>query len=457
MRGSAHHLATSLAVLLVASSCTGGWSQGDDDDVVLPASLIGIGVTPGNPTVSLGESVQFAAVGYYSDQSTRDLTDVVSWESSDNSVIMVSSSLDQEGLGSPLAVGDARVRASFFELNSNEVAVTVTEAVVTDIQIQPRGCSLYLGESVQLVAEAEFSDGSRGNVSGTVRWITSNGAIVTVEGAGLVRATGLGTAEVRAVYEQGTFQFEGEPASVEVVGGEIVIDGADVRVLGMTAVSTGNGVDYTITVKNSGGTPASGFWVAVWLQLQEGPGLPPLSGDGEQFVELLDAGQSAEVFIRLENVSPGSYQSWAAVDALGSLYEGDLGENNNYWGPEPVTVSTSGGSSRAELSITYLQAYTQSAQGRVLYIVDVTNHGGEVAEDFTVGVFANPDFPPIAPAIPDEQVTIDSLGPGGTAFLNLAVRSLPSPWWHSFVLVDAFATVEEPNETNNLGSTQVLP
>ncbi len=457
MRRKILALAASLALVLVASSCTGGWTQGDDDDTSVPASLIGIGVSPSNPTVSLGEAIQFAAVGYYSDQSTRDITDVVVWQSSDVNVVSVSSSLDEEGLGLPVAAGSARIRANFFELLSNEVNVTVTEAVVTQIDIQPRAVSLHVGESVQLVADAEFSDGSHGNISGTVRWITSDGTTATVEGAGLVRAVGLGTATVRAVYDQGGTEFEDEAATIEVVGGEIQLDGPDVRVIGMTAVSTASGVDYTLSVKNSGGSPASGFWVDLWLDLSAGPTAPSQGGDAYQFVELLDSNATVEVLLSLEDVPPGSYQSWALVDSLSSLDEGSLGENNNIWGPEQVSVSGVGSADSADLSVTYLQAYSQSSQGQVLYIIDVTNNGSASAQDFAVGVFANPDFPPIAPATPDEQVVIPTLLPGATAYLSLVVRAMPQTWWHSYVLADAFNVVTEPNETNNLASSQVLP
>jgi len=449
---------TSLAFVLVASSCSGGWTAGDDDDVgPIPASIIGVGVTPSDPTVTLGEEIQFVATGYYNDQSTRDITDTVTWQSSELSVLSVSSALDQEGLGIPVAAGSARVRASFFELNSNEVSVTVTEAVVTELVVQPSEVSLHVGESVQLVAEAEFSDGSRGNVSGTVRWITSSGSIATVEIAGMVTATGLGSADIRAVYEQGGGEFEAQPATIEVLGGDVVIDGPDVRVVGLTAVSATDSVDYTVAVKNSGGSPASAFWVDVWLDLPNIPAAPPVTGDGYQFVELLEAGETNEVEISLEGVPPGSYESWVLVDSFASLDEGSLGESNNTWGPEQVVVSGGPSTQSADLAISYLQAYTQAGQGQVLYIVDVTNNGSDTAGNFVVGAFANPTFPPVAPATPDEQVSVESLAPGSTAYLSITIRSVPQSWWHSYILVDSYNSVPEYNESNNLGSSQVLP
>jgi hypothetical protein len=164
-----------------------------------------------------------------------------------------------------------------------------------------------------------------------------------------------------------------------------------------------------------------------------------------------------EVSLTLADVPPGSYQSWVLVDSLGSLDEGSLGESNNTWGPQAVSVSTVGSSDSADLSVTYLQAFSQPSQSQVLYIIDVTNNGSAAAQDFAVGVFANPSFPPVAPASPDEQVVINSLAPGGTAYLNLTVRSLPQTWWHSYVLADAYNVIDEQSETNNLASSQVLP
>ena len=73
------------------------------------------------------------------------------------------------------------------------------------------------------------------------------------------------------------------------------------------------------------------------------------------------------------------------------------------------------------------------------------------------GVFANPDFPPVAPATPDEQVTVGSLAAGATEYLSLTIRSVPQHWWHSYVLADAYNSIPEYNETNNLASSQVLP
>lgn len=430
----------------------GGGQPGDP----APATLVGIGVTPNDPKVTLGEDLQFNAIGYYTDQSTRDITDSVEWISSDAGVIELFSSIDNEGRGETVGAGRARVRARFFELESNDVKVTVTDATVDELAVTPTNVTLHADEEVQLQAEAIFSDGSRGNLSGSVRWIVGEAGVVNVGSTGLVSAVAEGVTSIRAVHDTAQGSLEAEPVSVTVVGGEVTIDKADVRAIGLSTSSQGDVLTYHVELKNSGGRPASGFWVDVWLNRTAAPPQPPTSGDGYTFVDLLDAGQRVTVDIELAGVAPGTYQSWVLVDSFGSVPEGNLGENNNFLGPEGVAVSGDAGPVGAELSLTYLQAFPQETQGQVLYIVDVTNTGDEAASDFRVGVYSNPGTAPAPGDTPDELVAIESVGPGETAYLNIVVRQMPDTWWLSWVAVDIDDSVEELDETNNLGSHQVV-
>lgn len=451
-------VAVLMASLLVASSCDTGWDPvpGDDDDTVLPASLVGIGVSPIDPTVTLGEPIQFLATGFYDDQTTRTLTDSVDWHTTNASVMSVSSSLDSEGLGTAGAAGQAHVSCEFFGLLSNDVKVTVTEAVITELSVTPQAVQLHAGETVQLEADASFSDGSHGNVTGTVRWITEDPAVATLQSGGQVVGEALGTTQIRVLYETGSSDFEGTPASVEVLSGDVQIDEADLRILGMTASASSGTVTWTVEVKNSGGSPASSFWVDVWLNRTGAPPPPPTSGDAYQMISLLEPGDSQEVTIQMPDVTPGNYLSWALVDSFDGVLEGSMGENNNIWGGVPLEVTGSGGPIGPELTITYLDAWVREPQEDVLYVFDVTNTGDSPALDFAVGVFADPGFPPVAPTHPDELVDVPELGPGETAYLSKAVRDMPEEWWQSYVLADTWDDIAEPNEQNNLSGIQVV-
>jgi hypothetical protein len=449
------HLPLLAALALLASGCSTTFEPPDDTGGPSAGpALIGIGVSPVNPKVVLGEEIQFTATGFYANQTTVDITDTVEWATSDAGVLDVSSSLDSEGLGETLSSGAAQVKASFFEIESNRITVTVTEALIEGLTVSPASAQLEVDGTLQLTAEASFSDGSRGNVSGSVRWITDNGGVVTVDTTGHITAKGAGDTFVTAVYDQGGETFEADPVAVEVVGEGVSVGQADVRVVGFDVVSTEGGATYTLEVRNSGAAPASGFWVDVWLNRTATPDPPPTSGDAYEYIELLEPGESVELHIPVET-SPGTFTSWAMVDSFANVVEGSLGEGNNVWGPETVTISDGGGPIGPDVGISYLQGFVQTDQ--VLYIVDVTNTGDEVANAFTVGVFSNPGLPPAVGQTPDEVAQVSSLAPGATTTLTIVVRALPQTPWQSYVLADAQGQISEPNEGNNLSGFLVVP
>ena len=442
-----------LAALLV-TGCQTTFEPPDGPGDDLGPSLIGIGLAPSNPKVTLGEELQLTATGFYSDQTTVEITDTVEWASSDDGVLTIGAGLDVEGLAVSQAAGTAQVRARFFEVESNLITVTVTEAVIEELKVSPASGQIAVDDHLQLATEASFSDGSRGNVSGSVRWLSDDAAVVTVDSGGKLTGKGPGTTTVTAIYDQGLTSLEADPVAIEVVSAGTALEQADVRVVGFDTVSTADGVTATVEVRNSGSAPASGFWVDVWLNRTAAPDPPPTSGDAYEYVELLEPAETIEIPIPLE-ASPGTYTMWALVDSFANVAEGSLGENNNVWGPETVSVSSGGGPIGPELAVTYVQPFVQSDQ--VLYVIDVTNTGDEVAEDFAVGVFADPGFPPAPGDSPDEQQVVTSLSPGDTSTLTIILRALPEDPWQSYVLVDVYDTITEPNEGNNVSGVQVFP
>jgi Big-like domain-containing protein/putative pyrroloquinoline-quinone binding quinoprotein len=72
------------------------------------ATLLSIAVTPSNPSIVNGTTVQLKATGTYSDSSTHDLTTLVIWSSSDNTKATVSST----GLVTAIATGSTTLTAT---------------------------------------------------------------------------------------------------------------------------------------------------------------------------------------------------------------------------------------------------------------------------------------------------------------------------------------------------------
>ncbi|MEX2962875.1 beta strand repeat-containing protein [Microbulbifer sp. TYP-18] len=156
--------------------------------------LTSIQVTP--PIVSLapGTSQQLAALGRFSDGSTADITDSVTWQSSDTDTVTV----DADGNATAVAAGTASITASRDGITSNTVAVTVTSALLTSIQVTPAVVSLPKGISQQLTAVGSFSDGSTFDITSSASWNSDNAAVATVDSLGRVTAVEVGSANITA-------------------------------------------------------------------------------------------------------------------------------------------------------------------------------------------------------------------------------------------------------------------
>jgi hypothetical protein len=79
---------------------------------VLPAVLVAITVSPVEASVSLYATQGFTATGYYSDASTQDLTDSVTWSSSDTGEASISNTSGSQGVATGLATGGVVITAT---------------------------------------------------------------------------------------------------------------------------------------------------------------------------------------------------------------------------------------------------------------------------------------------------------------------------------------------------------
>src|SRR5205823_785904 len=89
-------------------SASFGGVSGSTTLTVGPAVLVSIAVTPANPSIAKGTTQQFTAVGTYSDGSTLEMTNSVSWSSSNLSVATITSG----GLANGGAQGASQISAS---------------------------------------------------------------------------------------------------------------------------------------------------------------------------------------------------------------------------------------------------------------------------------------------------------------------------------------------------------
>ena len=102
-----------------------GRISGSTTLTVTPATLVFITVIPANPSVVLGGTKQFAAIGTYSDNGTKDITASVNWSSSAESVAAISNAAGSKGKATSVAAGTTTITAES-ENTSGSTTLVVT-------------------------------------------------------------------------------------------------------------------------------------------------------------------------------------------------------------------------------------------------------------------------------------------------------------------------------------------
>lgn len=150
-----------------------------------------------DPSIPLGITTQYMAIGAYSDGSTADITTQATWSITDTSV----ATLDEKGVLTPLKSSTTTITASYQGVTSNTSTLTVTDATVSKIAIVPPASNLAKGLSLQLQAIATFSDDSTRDVSTQANWQSSDTAILSVDASGKVTAVAPGSATIRVTLQ----------------------------------------------------------------------------------------------------------------------------------------------------------------------------------------------------------------------------------------------------------------
>lgn len=198
--------------------------------VVTKEELVSISVTPANPTIAKGLTQQFRAVGFYTDNTSQDITQSVSWIAGDSSgsggvqfspipsaltgsssslsiapsgVASISNLSGSQGLLSALNPGTVTIHATK-DNKTGTVTTNIGQAVLTGVSITSDNVSRPKGLTEQFKATGVYSDGSTQDLSSQINWkADSNGDGVDdsfvasvsnqIGSKGLVTANGIGS------------------------------------------------------------------------------------------------------------------------------------------------------------------------------------------------------------------------------------------------------------------------
>jgi uncharacterized protein YjdB len=217
-------------------------SEGKSGTAAITISTATVGsvtVQPPAPTITAGTSVQLSAI--VKDPFETVLTNrAVTWISSNTGI----ASVNQAGVVTGVAPGAATITASS-EGKSGTATVTVIQAPVATVTIQPPSASVTAGKTSQLTATLKDANGN--TLTGrTITWSSSNTNAATVSSTGLVTAVAVGTTVITATSEgkSGTSNVTVIPVPV-----------ASVTVSPPTnPIFIGGNVQLSTTVKDQNGT-----------------------------------------------------------------------------------------------------------------------------------------------------------------------------------------------------------
>jgi len=161
--------------------------------------------------IDAGETATLEASVYPSNAEDK----TISWESSDTSILVVSSTGSLTAVG----VGTATITAKTSRGTSKKFTITVNEVMAESISIANNETEILLEDTQTL--ECEFTPENTTNK--TVTWSSSDETVISVLDDGEITANKLGTATITATYKELTDSIEIEVKPIDAESIEIIL------------------------------------------------------------------------------------------------------------------------------------------------------------------------------------------------------------------------------------------
>ncbi|MDM5123424.1 MULTISPECIES: Ig-like domain-containing protein [Aeromonas] len=213
---------------------------------VSDATVTALQLTPPSLRAPIGLPQQYSATAMLSDGSSQPVLDA-SWSSSDPGMATISAA----GLATGARAGSATLSASTRvngQLLSGHAQLTVTDAIVTALQVTPARGSVAVGTTQRYEATALMSDGTSLPMSSSASWVSD--PLVAILNGSTATGTGAGTTDISA-----TAVVNGVTVSNSA---SLTVSGADVTSLevrpGIEAVPMGLSKPFTVRAWLSDGS-----------------------------------------------------------------------------------------------------------------------------------------------------------------------------------------------------------
>jgi hypothetical protein len=203
--GRATGLTAGTSTITASYTGTGGTFTASTVLTVADRKITAVQVTPTNPTTHLGINQSFVATAVYDNGTTGTVTGSATWTSSDTTVASVATGgggASTAGVAAPIKAGTSTITATFGGYSGTSL-LTVGAGTLSSIAITPSPLSIAVGGHQQLTATGTYSDGTTQDLTGSVTWLSTDGATVSnANGSrGLLTATGAGSATASAKFQ----------------------------------------------------------------------------------------------------------------------------------------------------------------------------------------------------------------------------------------------------------------
>ena len=243
---SAGGLVTAVAPGRTEISVSAGGTSATATIVVVPV-VTSLSLSPGAMSVVVGDSLLLTASAQRGEGVAASVTGI-RWMVSDPTIAVVSA----DGVVSGVAAGDAIISAELLGTTAT-AAVQVVKNSVASVTVAPANSSIYPTETQQLTAALLDAQG-RPVTSQSLKWTSSDPAVATVSGNGLVTGVAKGTAVITA-------QAQGKRATATV--NVFAVPVATVTVsLNTNTLAVGQSTQATATLTDAEGNALSGRIVA---------------------------------------------------------------------------------------------------------------------------------------------------------------------------------------------------
>jgi len=164
---------------------------------VVPAKLVAIAVQPAMSTINIGNTLQYAVIGSFDNNTTRDITAASSFSAATPAI----ASITLAGLATAKAQGTTSIIATSGGLSAN-ASLTVLPASLVSLALTPATTTFQIGATRQLAAVATYSDGTAVDVTATTTttFVSASPAFVTVSNSGLMTGVAQGASVLTATF-----------------------------------------------------------------------------------------------------------------------------------------------------------------------------------------------------------------------------------------------------------------